>query len=257
MPKRDHLHRKAEAERSRLALQNTHDNREAKKTADALLDPGSPKIFRRINPLAPRLGAWVLFVVIAAVVCWMLWLLNKEQFHWLLPVAAGITLLPLAVYGVQLVRAQLDYKTYLQWLNNPGFPVNGWNRLGAAADFPAPYYWDDISVTISLAPGTTTENIRLAEDALLLFTTSAARAFYRADHIQSGASGDRRKRWTVNGLTASGSANGEVMGRLYYFLQRDLRSIHRQTACIDGVQLGFSKNIYHVKPVQLRGVGNT
>lgn len=257
MPGTRNIQERAETERRKQELRNAQQDNQPEAVPYAPLHPGSPKIFHRINPRAPHMGAWVVFVVIVAVVCWMLWLLNRKQFGWLLPVAICVTLLPFAVYGVQFIRAQLDYKTYTHWLNNLDFPVNGWSRLGEEENFPAQLYWDDLSVTIELKPSTPAGTIKLVEDALYLFAISAGKAFYKADHVQSGSSTDRRKRFAANGLAASGSANGEVMGYLYYFLQRDLRRIHKETNAIEAVHLVCNENIFHVKPVQIRGAGNT
>lgn len=257
MPGTSHIPKRAATERRKQSLRNARHSNQPEAVPYTPLHPGSPKIFNRIDPRAPHIGAWVIFVVIVAVVCWMLWLLNRKQFEWLLPVALCITLLPFAVYTFQFIRAQLDYKIYTHWLNNLGFPVNGWSRLGEEENFPALLYWDDLTVAIELKPATPTGTIKLVEDALYLFTISAGKAFYKADHIQSGSSTDQRKRFTASNLTASGSANGEVMGYLYYFLQRDLRTIHKQENAIEAVHLVFGKNIFHVKPVQVRGAGNT
>lgn len=219
--------------------------------------PNSREVFRLINPRRPQTGPWLIFIVIADVVCWMLWLLNPDTLGWLLPVAIVLTLFPFAVYGLQLVQAQKDYARYAEWLGDTGFPIHGWEHLGKEDHFPAPYYWVELKVTIKLEPATPLETIKQVEETLALFTTSAARAFYRADHVQSGSSKDLRSNWTAEGLTTTGSANGEVMGYLYYFLQQNLRQIHNKTNAVEAVHLDFGKTIFHVRPVQIRGAGNT
>lgn len=215
------------------------------------------EVFRLINPQRPQLGPWLIFLVIADVICWMLWLLNQDNSGWLLPVAVLLTLFPFAVYLFQWARAQHHQTRYIQWLNDTGFPVLGWERLGREVRLPEPYYWVGLNITVLLKPGTTPENIRFVEEALVQFTISAARAFYRADHVQPGSSKDLRSNWAADALTAGGSANREVMGYLYYFLRGSLREFHNETNAVEAVRLDFGKTIFQVRPVQIRGAGNT
>lgn len=254
----DEIRRKAEKQRSKEALQG--QNNEPANTPDIFRPTSSEsfQVFRSINPYKTGLGVWILPVFILAIITWILWLMNQKQLGWLLPVAIAVSLLPVLVNLFSLVRERTSYQTYKNWCSHPGFAVNGWNRLGQTKNFPQLTYWLPLTVEVKLNSGTPVEMAKLTEDVLYLFTVGANRCFYRANQVQSGSSGDLRKKWELTkNFTATGSANGEVMGQLYHCLQKNLYHIHERTNAVEAVNLVFGKTVFEVRPFRLTGLGNT
>lgn len=184
-------------------------------------------------------------------------MMDWKQYAWLLPYVVGVSLIPVLAYLFTRAREWWDYPAYKAWCKQPPFPITGWDRLGAAENFPKNLFWNDLlTVTVNVSSKASPETIRLIEDMLYLFCKAADKEFYDAEQSQSGLAGDIRKKWIKAGpLTAAGSADGGVLGKLYLFIKKQLGGIHQQTQHIAGVQLSFSQSVYKIAPVEIDSAG--
>lgn len=249
----DDIRRQAEQERQKEARKNRRRNK--RRSGPRPFTPQGPEswhVFTRIYPHDPNRLLWVALPLVLAVSGWVMLMINWKRHVWLLPYTLAVTALPVAVYLLTYIRKRLQYPAYKTWRRGLGFPVNGWDRLGASENFPRTEYWDDLlTVEIQLKNTASTETIKLAEDILYLFTIAANKGFYSAEQAQAGLAGDIRNKWKKTGtLTVAGSADGYVMGQLYLGIDKNLRAVQQQTGVVQAVSLSFSKRVYRITPEQ-------
>jgi hypothetical protein len=242
------LHKKAEKERLRQAA--AAENKGKKVRPFIPLAAGSKKIFYKIYPYRPNIFLWTMLPLFAAVTGWVMFAIDRKANQSLLPYTIAATCLPVIVYLITILRIELAYPGYKNWLNRIGFAVNGWDHLGQSEKFLGSNYWDDmLQVEIVLINMTDDAALKLSADALFLFTVAANKTFYTAEQAQAGLAGDIRKKWkTLISLTAAGSANLAVMGKLYHFINIILSGIHKQQQNIKAVNLTFSNHLYEITP---------
>jgi len=148
---------------------------------------------------------------------------------------ALVALAPVVAFG-PLLALRMHFAKFRQWRARLPFRVEGWEAL---VDDPqlGDESWRPLRVRLVLGGS---DHRALAEAALALFAERANRCFYSTDERDT-----MRKRWTVTGAEAAGSANTSVLAAVHRLCERELLLLARRGA-LEKVELVIEGDAFSV-----------
>lgn len=202
-------------------------------------DPEGYEVYKKITAGA----GWFIFYPVVfvglLVIVPTIAILKSEWLVWL--ALAIITLL--VIQGMlNIIRYRFFFKG---WRKRLPFVLTGWDELIKSKKMYCDLCWTDVTVTVVLNQNKH-EEAQWVRAALGILAKNAGKAFYDAE---SGFS-DQRKKWEVEGLSASGSANPDVMKAMKKLCQEELTYINKKYSAIEEVRITINSQEYEI-PIEI------
>jgi hypothetical protein len=237
----EEISRRAEKERQKLESQDKPVSQErAGKTHDAF----SFYTYCKIFPGGFNLVVWMLLCV-PGMVLLGLYFFSDDTGAWAMYAGAACIGMFILRWCIDFLQKIFTYSSYKNFTASLGFPLEGWNTLGAYPKQLNEGEWSKKStVEVVMKGNGTAAQPKLIKDALYLFNTRANKKFYEA-----AAGRDGRTSWDfVHALKVTGSSDKQVTGEMYTLINVYLKSIQEKYHTIASVKVNFDPEIFKVEP---------
>lgn len=208
-------------------------------------DPEGYEVYKKITGGAGWFIFYPVVLVSLLVIVPAVAVLKAEWLVWL--VIAIIALLVL-----QGMLNNIRYHFFFKgWRKKLPFVLTGWDELIKSKKMYCDLCWTDVTVTVipkehALQNRNTAEETKWIEAAMALLARRVQKAFYQAEVGTS----DKRKKWESRRLSASGSANPDVLKALKTTCQKELAYIGKKHQTISEVQISLDSEEYEV-PIEI------
>lgn len=209
------------------------------------LDPYRYEVFKKVCPGGKLFIFFPAVMVGLLVVVPVIVVLKSEWLMWIALLLAVLLVLQIALNMIRF----LHY--FKKWDKKLPYRLKGWPELIQSKKIYCDLCWTDITVTVipkehALPNHNSAEDKKWIEAALALLARRAQKAFYQAEIGTS----DKRKKWESNKLSASGSANPDVLKSLKTTCQKELAYINRNHSAFSEVQISIDSGEYQI-PIEI------
>lgn len=203
------------------------------------LDPYRYEVFKKV---CAGTGLFIFYPSVFVSLLIVIPVIVILKWEWIIWAVILIAVLLVLQISINLIRFLRYFK---KWDKKLPYRLKGWTELIKSKKMYCDLCWTDVTVTV--IPKAAGDEAKWIEAALAILAKRANKAFYQAE---IGAS-DKRKKWEFNKLSASGSANPDVLKALKKTCQKELAFINRDHTVTSQVQISINSEEYQV-PIEIR-----